>query len=188
MTEKDSDGFVLCHHGRPIRCLECGADYERELADAGQRVAQRTRRVPLSCADIDGQTWHKDGEVCTACGFGQSVAEGVRWLVVRKREADTPEVYPFADEATAKTFYDRAQQQWSDCYLTLVVRHGMRPARPIVPDDFVALANLSLRLCEESAQHPAASATRATLMAESDLVERLMSAIIDRTRPQGETK
>jgi hypothetical protein len=29
---RDSDGFVLCHHGRPIRCLECGDDYEAELS------------------------------------------------------------------------------------------------------------------------------------------------------------
>jgi hypothetical protein len=28
---RDSDGFVLCHHGRPIRCLECGDEYEAEL-------------------------------------------------------------------------------------------------------------------------------------------------------------
>jgi hypothetical protein len=29
---RDSDGFVLCHHGRPIRCLECGDEYEAELS------------------------------------------------------------------------------------------------------------------------------------------------------------
>jgi hypothetical protein len=29
---RDSDGFVLCHHGRPIRCLQCGDEYEAELS------------------------------------------------------------------------------------------------------------------------------------------------------------
>jgi hypothetical protein len=29
---RDSDGFVLCHHGRQIRCLECGDEYESDIA------------------------------------------------------------------------------------------------------------------------------------------------------------
>jgi hypothetical protein len=28
---RDVDGFVLCCHGRPIHCLECGEDYAAEL-------------------------------------------------------------------------------------------------------------------------------------------------------------
>jgi hypothetical protein len=31
---RDELGFVLCHHGRPIQCLECGDEYESELKPA----------------------------------------------------------------------------------------------------------------------------------------------------------
>ncbi len=39
------------------------------------------------------------------------------WLVVRQRETEPPEVYPFGNEVDARLFYDQAQQQWSDTYL-----------------------------------------------------------------------
>jgi hypothetical protein len=32
MPPYDTDGFVLCSHGRPIRCIECGDEYARALA------------------------------------------------------------------------------------------------------------------------------------------------------------
>lgn len=28
---RDNDGFVLCHHGRPMACIECGEEYARRL-------------------------------------------------------------------------------------------------------------------------------------------------------------
>jgi hypothetical protein len=46
------------------------------------------------------------------------------WLVVRQRETDPPEVWKFTDEAEARAFHDRAQMQWSDCYLARVVKQG----------------------------------------------------------------
>jgi len=55
------------------------------------------------------------------------LTDGVGWMVIRKRETDPPEVYPFPDEASAREFHDQAQQQWSDCFLVAVVRHGMQP-------------------------------------------------------------
>lgn len=64
--------------------------------------------------------------------------DGATWLVVRKRETDPPEVYPFAAEAEARVFHDRAQMQWSDCYLCQVVRHGMQPERASEPQDVEA--------------------------------------------------
>ena len=30
-AERKADGYVLCCHGRPIRCLECGDEYAAEL-------------------------------------------------------------------------------------------------------------------------------------------------------------
>lgn len=42
---RDADGFVLCNHGRPIRCLECGDEYEAELScgvDGGQSAQPGT--------------------------------------------------------------------------------------------------------------------------------------------------
>lgn len=42
------------------------------------------------------------------------------WLVVRQRETEAPEVYPFGDEVDARLFYDQAAQQWTDTYLCQV--------------------------------------------------------------------
>lgn len=39
------------------------------------------------------------------------------WLVVRKRDIDAPEVYPFDNEKEAAEFYDDASMQWSDTFL-----------------------------------------------------------------------
>jgi hypothetical protein len=76
---------------------------------------------------------------------------GCRWIVVRKREIDPPEVYPFAREDDARAFHDRAQQQWSDCYLTRVVMHGMRQIQQ--PSDTTetlrARAEQTARECRE---------------------------------------
>jgi hypothetical protein len=42
MPPYDVDGFVLCSHGRPIRCIECGDEYARDLAQPG--VSHRLHR------------------------------------------------------------------------------------------------------------------------------------------------
>ncbi len=69
--------------------------------------------------------------------------DGARWLVVRQRETEPPEVYPFADEADARAFHDRAQEQWSDCYLCAVVLHGVRQvqAPPAASGEAQAIAD-----------------------------------------------
>lgn len=46
------------------------------------------------------------------------------WMVVRKRDTYPPEVWHFSDEGEARSFHDRAQQQWSECYLLRVVKQG----------------------------------------------------------------
>jgi hypothetical protein len=46
------------------------------------------------------------------------------WLVVRYIDARGCEVWRFDDEAKARLFHDKAQMQWSDCYLTRIVKQG----------------------------------------------------------------
>lgn len=45
----------------------------------------------------------------------------MRWLVVRQRETEPVEVYPFDEFADALAFYDKAALAWSDVYLTAAV-------------------------------------------------------------------
>lgn len=45
----------------------------------------------------------------------------VTHLVIRKRETDAPEVYPFDSYEDAAVHYDAARQQWSDTFLCEVI-------------------------------------------------------------------
>lgn len=46
----------------------------------------------------------------------------IRYLVIWKRDADPPEVFPFESEAEADGFYDKAATNWTDVYLCEVKR------------------------------------------------------------------
>jgi hypothetical protein len=39
----------------------------------------------------------------------------IKWIVIWKRDADPPEVYPFEEESQARDFYTSIN--WSDVYL-----------------------------------------------------------------------
>lgn len=65
-----------------------------------------------------------------AADAGRPLTDGVSWMVIRQREIDPPEVYPFADEGSARQFHDKAQIQWSECFLVRVVRQGMQAELP----------------------------------------------------------
>jgi hypothetical protein len=54
-----------------------------------------------------------------------------RWLVVRKRETNPPEVHAFDRYDHAAVFFDRAQTQWSDTYFCAVVAGPEQPLRDI---------------------------------------------------------
>lgn len=60
------------------------------------------------------------------------------WLVVRQRETEPPEVYPFGDEVDARLFYDQAAQQWTDTYLC-AVHEGPLACGPSLPLEMARL-------------------------------------------------
>ena len=50
------------------------------------------------------------------------MTSNMNYLIVRKRELDPAELYPFEDFDDAWTFYDQARQQWSDTYFCKILR------------------------------------------------------------------
>lgn len=73
--------------------------------------------------------------------------DSARWMVVRRRETETPEVYEFHQEHAARCFHDRAQEQWSDCYLLRVVAHGKREGEAPQPSAPTCEGGVSVRWC-----------------------------------------
>lgn len=53
-----------------------------------------------------------------------------QWLVVRIKDTDPPELFPFADRWDAEQFYEMASIQWSGVYLCEIVKphanHGQK--------------------------------------------------------------
>lgn len=45
-----------------------------------------------------------------------------RWLVIRIRDTDPPELFPFEDRPDAERFYEKASLQWSGVYLCQIVK------------------------------------------------------------------
>lgn len=96
------------------------ANYELDLVSSQQKVAQQTREI---------------AELKAALASALSVALRAAqtkpgWMVVRQRETDPPEVWKFDDEREARAFHDRAQAQWSDCYLVSIVKQGAQRDAP----------------------------------------------------------
>lgn len=66
---------------------------------------------------------------------GQLVADGCRYVVLRTREQNPHELYPFGNYVDAATFYDKVAVGWSDTYLTEVLHGPGNPARLAHSDD-----------------------------------------------------
>jgi hypothetical protein len=87
-----------------------------------------------TCILDDGGTPNRRCDLCEE-ERRQAVAQKTTdsgWLVVRWLE-NRWEVYSFDDESSARRFHERAQTQWSDCYLARIVKQGAQAdARPAI--------------------------------------------------------
>lgn len=57
-----------------------------------------------------------------AVALSRQTDEG--WIVVRWTDCHGLEAWKLTDEREARAFHDRVQQQWSECFLTRIVRQG----------------------------------------------------------------
>ncbi len=108
-------------------------DYLGDLHDALYRARRKcpARCHPGECAYCNGRGYLTgdsphfamvvEGDNA-AFKAGTEAGRSGKWLVVRKRDVDPVEVYAFNSEADAIEFYDRAQLQWSECFLAAVVQ------------------------------------------------------------------
>jgi hypothetical protein len=88
------------------------------------------------------------------------------YLVVRKRETEAPEVYPFETYHDAWRFWDTARLQWTDTYLCEV----LKPVRPLTHAEKVAMKyadrcdelNRKMGVCSHDAQSCAAELHEST--------------------------
>lgn len=92
-------------------------DPKRAIFNAINRLSRLASIRPLDANDVDAEL------VIIEASLEKLEVRPAsdRWFVVRKRDVEPIEVYSFDRESDAREFYDRAQVQWSECFLTLVV-------------------------------------------------------------------
>lgn len=97
----------------------------------------------------------------------QQIQEGaVRYLVIRKRDTEPIEAYPFAadEQQEALAFYDAASAQWSETFLCLVAE----------PSALSALASAEARAAEAESAESAMRTQRDDLSDEMERCHRML--------------
>lgn len=97
----------------------------RDLANpnAGIDVAAQLRAAAERLELLEAMARATVSETTTGT---RSLIDGISHFVIRSIDGGPPEVYPFAGLADAEAFYDRAAWQWSDVYITSVLRGPMQ--------------------------------------------------------------
>lgn len=88
----------------------------------GDVPCERYCTIEPDLSDAGNEVYRGATTDCDECRESLPTHDGYEWIVLRIREGGPAEVYPFMDEASARSNKDILGQQWSDTYLCRIVR------------------------------------------------------------------